>query len=281
MAASEIKITPYGGGEPYLHLCFADASARRVRALLTRLRARGVRVWYAEGNPADRAERAYRDARMLEADLTVVYLDEAFRGDPAAKSRLLACQRAGQRIVCLNTDGGDSGLSIGLHADAVEIVPDRNGGAEAAERALLRADGFSQELIGEPERAKRSRVRILTAVAAALAALLAACCIAWVLWIGPKQAAEQAARADEVTFADETVREAVRSALGGGTITEERLNAVTTLLLPGDALPEDLSDLARLPALETVALTQSAAKDAPAHPELFAYTVELIGGDTP
>ena len=109
---------------------------------------------------------------MLSAALTVLLLDEALRSDPSAKGRLLACQSAGQRIVCLNTDGGDSGLSIGLHASAEEIRFSRGASAEDLERELVRADGFSRELIGEPAKVKRSGFRTAAVVMLVLAALL-------------------------------------------------------------------------------------------------------------
>lgn len=220
------------------------------------------------------------DARMLGASLTVVYLDEAFRSDPAAKGRMLACQRSAQTIVCMNTDGGDSGLSIGLHADAEEIRLGRNDGAEDAEQALLHAEGFSQALIGEPIRDKRSPVKRLAAALIAAAVLLSACGILFRLLRKEKPAPpeETETETDAVAFSDETVREAVRTALGGGVLTEERMNAVTVLRFDGGTLPDDLSDLAFLPSLETVELTQDAAAGVSRHPELFTYTLVLIGG---
>ena len=90
MASLETLYPPYAGTEPYLHLCFAKASGKKVRALLRRLMLRGVRVWYAAGTAADRKTHEQRERHMLSADLTVVYLDDAFRNDATAKSRLLA-----------------------------------------------------------------------------------------------------------------------------------------------------------------------------------------------
>ena len=81
-----------------------------------------------------------------------------------------------------------------------------------------------------------------------------------------------------MTFADETIREAVRGALGGGPIAADRLGDVTVLRLPGDAIPADLSDLTLLPSLNTIELSQTAASGVSAHPELYAYTIELYGG---
>lgn len=275
MARMTELFPPYAGNEPYLYLCFSEGSRKKAKSLLRRLYRRGVRVWYGTEASADRSARETMAERMLAASLMVVYLDESFRGDSAAKSRLLVCQRSGQRIVCLNTDGGDGGLSIGLHADAEEIRLGRNDGT-AAEQALLHAKGFSQTLIGEPIPEKSSPVKRVAIALIAAALLLSACgALLWVLRrskpVAPKEA-------DTVAFSDDTVREAVRGALGGGAITEERLSTVTALLLPGDTLPDTLSDLLLLPALETVTLSQTAAKDVPDRPELSVYTILLYGG---
>lgn len=279
MTALEKAYPPYNGTEPYLHLCFSNASGKKVRALLRILRRRGVRVFFDTGAAADRTARETINARMRDAALTVVYLDDAFRSDPAAKSRLLFCQRSGQHFVCLNTDGGDSGLSIGLHTDVTEIVLSRTDGAEEAERALLHAEGFSQELIGEPKPPEQNRVKILTGVFATVTAALLIFGAIW--YLQSREQRMQQTRitdTDTVVFADETVREAVRDALGGGVLTEERLSGLTTLRLSGDTLPETLADLALLENLETVELSQTAANDAASYPELSDYTVELYGG---
>lgn len=276
MDALSKSYAPYTGNEPYLHLCFSNASEKKVLALLHRLRARGVRVWYCAENPADRKAREEAERRMLGARITVVYLDEAFRNDAAAKSRLLTCQRNGQQIVCLNTDGGDSGLSIGLHADAFEAKLGRGASLEDAENALLHAEGFSRELIGEPERRKSGGLRIIIGITVGVAVALL---LAGVVWFFLNRSGQNPSAAeDSVTFADETVREAVRAALGGGPITVDRLSDMTTLRLKGDALPDTLTDLDLLPALETVELSQSAASGVSAHPELFGYTIVLYGG---
>lgn len=278
MASLETLYPPYAGTEPYLHLCFAKASGKKVRALLRRLMLRGVRVWYAAGTAADRKTHEQRERHMLSADLTVVYLDDAFRNDATAKSRLLACQRAGQPIVCLNTDGGDSGLSIGLHATAAEIKLNPIDSVKDSERALLHAEGFSQKLIGDPVKPKNTRFGVLTRILIAATVLLVAAGALWFFLLRPERQDEILSQSDTVTFADRTVRETVRRTLGGGILTEDRLSEITVLRF-GGTLPDDLSDLSLLPALETVEITQNAAKDAfSLHPELSAYTVVLIGG---
>ncbi len=273
---------PYAGDEPYMHLCFAEESAGEASALLRRLRMRGVRVWYCMGNAADRKVREENERRMLGARVTAVYLDEAFRNDPAAKSRLLTCQREGQPVICLNTDGGDGGLSIGLHADAHEVKLRRGASAGEAEESLLRAEGFTQELIGEPAAPDSRGLRILTGV---LMVLIAAALAAGAFWYAKHRQPAQTGSAEEteeetdsVRFADETLREIVRDAAGGGSLTEDKLARITALRLPDSRLPDDLSDLTLLRSLEVILISQTAARDVPAHPELAAYVIELYGG---
>ena len=273
---------PYAGDEPYMHLCFAEESAGEASALLRRLRMRGVRVWYCTGNAADRKVREENERRMLGARVTAVFLDEAFRNDPAAKSRLLTCQREGQPVICLNTDGGDGGLSLGLHADAHEVKLRRGASAGEAEEALLRAEGFTQELIGAPAAPDSRGLRILTGV---LMVLIAAALAAGAFWYAKHRQPSQTGSAEEteeetdgVRFADEALREIVRDAVGGGSLTEDRLARITVLRLPGSRLPDDLSDLTLLRSLKVILISQTAARDVPAHPELAAYEIELFGG---
>ena len=275
-------VPPYTGEEPYLFLCFSEKSTDRVRDLLRRLPLRGVRVWYCAGTPPDRAEREETDRRMRGARLTAVYLDETFRSDPAAKSRLLTCQRDGKPIVCLNMDDGDGGLSIGLHDGAQEIRL-RRASAEEAETALLHAEGFSRELIGEPAAAENRRFRSVIAILIVLSILaLAAGALRLVLNRPSVQEStappQTETPTDPVRFSDEGLCETVRAALGGGVLTEERLREITVLRLPGDVLPDDLSDLSLLPSLETLELSQTAASAVPDHPELSGYTIVLFGG---
>ena len=269
---------PYVGNEPYLNLCFSEESEKRVSALLRRLRARGVRVWYYVGNTADRKERERIEQRMLDARVTVVYLDEAFRNDPVVKSRLLTCQRNGQQIICLNTDGGDSGLSIGLHANAYEVKLERGDSADDLESALLRAKGFSQELIGEPVDDGNKRLRTIIRILIASAIVLLIAGILWFLCHRPDKQEETPIQPETVHFSNAALREMIRDALGGESLTEESLSQITTLRFSGDTLPDDLSDLALLPALETIEISQSAGKDVSGHPELSKYTIELFGG---
>ena len=266
---------PYTGSEPYLHLCFSEADGSRVRPLLKKLYSRGVRVWYDCIESADREARDTRTSRMCKAALTVVYLTDSFRRDRRAKSDLLICQRANQPLFCLNTDGKDSGLSIGLHPNTPEYICPRGSRAEEQESAILRADGFSQALIGHPQKVPADGLRIASWAMGGLALLLL---IGICLWFTVPRTYIPPVEEDSVTFQNKTLREAVRASLGGGALSEERLEAITTLTLPGDVLLADFEDLKLLPALKRIELTQSAASGLPSHPELYSYTLVLIGG---
>ena len=146
----EKRFPPYQGREPYLYFCFSAADRKRVRPLLERMYARGTRVWYSIGKPRDLAERREREARMTGAALVVLYLTAAARGDVDFKNAALYCQDRGLRLLCIDADGGDSALSFGFTAKARHLDGLAYHSAVSLEAALVRCEGFSQELIGRP-----------------------------------------------------------------------------------------------------------------------------------
>ena len=263
------------GSEPYLYLCAAAADQKRIRPLMKRLFRRGVRVWVADEDAQSADEHRLQKARMSNASLVAVYLTEAFRADVNAKSQALACQSRGQRLLCLNLDGGDSGLSIGLRRDTVSL-PLKNATPEEIEDALLHADGFTQELIGPPGFVETHWVRTLAVVSAVLAALVLIGALLY-SYLKPKDPSVPLPE-DTVTFSDSVLQAAVRNAVDGP-ITEDALNTVTELSF--STLPADLSELAQIPNLARIALDQATAlanKD-----RVMAlsdtYEIILIGGD--
>lgn len=271
---------PYDGEEPYIHLCFSDRDERKVRPLLRRLLRRGCRTWYCVGKAQERASLSSRYQRMLGAGLTVLYLTEAAREDTELKAMLLVCQRMQQPILVLNTDGGDGGLSLGLTAAASTAV--LGGSAADACDAILHGQGFSQSFLGEPILVRdRLRLRRITVLLILLSVLLGGSVGVYKYLhppvIPPEEQIETLPE-DTVTIADEYLREAVRSAIGGGAITQKSVAGVTELRL--SRLPENMSDLALLPDLTTLILTEEAAKGAPELPELYeTYTLILAGGE--
>ncbi|MBQ6235358.1 MAG: hypothetical protein IJK54_05530 [Clostridia bacterium] len=268
---------PYMGEKPYLYLCFADADEKRVRPLLKRLWLRGVRVWYAakEGTTAE-ALRTNED-RMRGAALVVLYLDEAFRADLIAKGRAIGCGQRGQAILCLNTDGGDSALSIGLPSGTPTLLLE-GAAPDGIVAAILRSKGFTQDLIGQPQTEPSHWVRKLAVTVATVAVLLLAGALLYSRLFPPDAGEPQ--KEDTILFSDPALTAAVRGAVGGP-ITEESLSGVTTLRFT--ALPENLSGLALLANLERIELTQDAVVSDAARVLTLSdtYEIVLIGGDAP
>ena len=275
---TETYYPPYEGTEPYIHLCFSDRDERKVRPLLRRLLLRGCRVWYCVGYAPDRAGETARRRRMLEAGLTVLYLTDNARQDTELKNYLLACQIAHRPILVLNTDGGDSGLSLGLTGKFASVAP--GPGASDLVDAIFHNPNFSQTYLGDPlpinDRLWLRRISILLIV---LALLLAAGAGAYLYLYPPvPQAQEGILPEDTLAIEDPILRDAVRAAVGGGPITEEAAAALDTLYL--SQMPEDVSELSLLPRLATLRLSQEAAQAAPEHPALYdSYTLIVTGGD--
>ncbi len=276
---------PYAGEEPYIHLCFSDRDERKVRPLLRRLMLRGCRVWYCVGEARDRNTLIQRNGRMLKAGLTVLYLTEAARGDTELKNRLLVCQRMKQPILVLNTDGGDSGLSLGFTGE--NSAPVLGGNAADACDAILHGRGFSQIFLGDPAPIRdRLWLKRITTLLILLSLLIAAGVGVYkylhppVVPPDPEDAEVEAEAVpeDAVTIGDEYLREAVRAAIGGGVITEESVASIETLTLV--QLPKTVEELAVLPNLTTLLLTEDAAQAAPELPKLYEkYTLIVAGGD--
>ena len=118
------------------------------------------------------------------------------------------------------------------------------------EEQLIRAPGFTQEMIGEPQTVRRGGWGRLAPVLLALAVLLLA---------GAFFMARSLRPADSLAIRDSVLREAVRSAVGGGVISEE--NAAEVTFLRFDSLPQSWDELSLLPALEKLELPQSAVRD--------------------
>lgn len=276
---TETYYPPYMGAEPYIHLCFSDRDERKVRPLLRRLLLRGCRTWYCVGYSRDRTSENARSQRMLGAGLTVLFLTANARRDTELKNQLLVCQKEKQPILVLNTDGGDSGLSLGLTGKFSSVTP----GTHASELvdAILHSPYFSQLYMGDPlpvfDQLWLKRISTLLIV---LALLLAGGAGVYRYLNPPAPSAQDEViqPEDTVIFQDETLRAAVRSAIGGGPITEEAVAELKTLYL--SQLPESLDELALLPRLTTLILSEAAAQGAPEQPELYdGYTLIVRGGD--
>ena len=266
------QIPPYEGDQPYLYLAFAEEDSGRVWKLLQPLLARGCRVWYCVGPAGSAEELLYRQERCEKAGLTVVYLTDALCVDRDSKSAVLVNQKYNRPILCLDPDEKDRRLDMNLR-ETVPHVSLYQLPSEEWESAVLHAEGFSQAMLGEPIRIENDGVMItLTLTFCALALLLAVVSFAGFRvfgWFSP------AAR-DEVDIRDPAIRSAVRQAVGGGAITEERANEVSFLRFR--ELPESWEELELLPHLQRIELPQLSLLDGGELPD-GDWIVELSGGD--
>lgn len=264
---------PYEGGEPYLYFAFAAADEKKVWKILRPLLERGCRVWYSFG-PAGGAEGLlHYQERSSGAALTLLYLSDAACADKDTKSNVLVNQKNDRPILCLDPDGMDRRLRMGLREDVPHIpLYDLTDKGEI-EEAVIHADGFSQAIIGEPVKiGKGNLLGKLSAVFCVLAILLTALAFAssrYFHW------GEQEVR-DEVQLSDPVILEAVRKAAGGGPITVELAEGLTELYLEG--MPENWEDLSLLPSLERIEIPQQALLDGGELPD-GGYSIELSGGD--
>jgi len=264
------KIPPYEGEEPYIYLAFARADAARVWSLAKPLLQRGCRVWYAAGSAGSAEELLRRQKRAAGAGLTVLYLTDAACSDQDLKSAVLVNQKYARPILCLDPDGADRRLAMNLREDIPHVALYQLSGAAARESAVLHADGFSADMLGEPVHVGGDLVGKLTGLFCLLAAALALVSFAgsrYFGWFRPEIE-------DEVVFTDPVILSAVRRAALGGSITEELTGELTALRLEG--LPESWEELSLLPALERVALPQTALLGEAELPE--GLVIELTGG---
>ena len=263
---------PYEGAEPYVYFAFAPADARRAGTLLRLLFSRGFRVWYCLGPAGSAEELLRRQSRAGNAALTMVYLSDDAASEKDLKSAVLVNQREARAILCLDPDGSDRRLAMGLREDVPHLGLYEFRGRAALEAALIRAEGVTQELVGEPVRTGQGSLAVrLAAVFTLLAAAMLLLSFFGARFFGQDRVPE-----DTVVFDDPVVRAAVSQAVGGRALTEDRVASVA--LLRFSSLPESWDDLALLPALETLELSQRAVMAAETLPE--GYRIVLSGGET-
>ncbi len=265
------RCPPYEGDEPYLYFAFSEADSKKARRILRVLLARGCRVWYCRGPAGSSEELLRRQRRSAGAALTVLLLTDAACADKDTKSTVLVNQKFSRPILVLDPDGTDRRLSMGLR-EYVPHVPVFQGRSDKElENAVVHAEGFSQDVLGEPVKIGGGIVGRLSAALCILALLLAVTAFVgyrYLHWFRPEIT-------DEVTFSDPVILSAVRDAARGGAITAELADSITVLRL--DAVPESWDELELLPALERVSLPQQALTGgAELPPENI--TVELHGG---
>lgn len=267
------QVPPYEGDEPYLYFAFAEEDRRRVWKLLRPLLSRGCRVWYCCGPAGSAEELLHRQERCEKAALTAVYLTDALCADRDAKSAVLVNQKFNRPLLCLDPDEKDRRLSMNLRETVPHLPLYQLSGSEAWESAILHADGFSQDMIGEPIKIRAPGVmQRLSLAFCVLAVLLAAVSFAGYRFFGWFSPAVQ----DEQIISDPILQAAVRQAVGGGAITEENLAELTFLRFR--ELPDSWEELRLLPALERIELPQQALLEGGGLPE-GDYVIELSGGE--
>ena len=258
-------LQPYTGSEPFLFLCFSDADDARVQPLLRRLVSRGCRVWYASGRAKTLEEQRDRTERMASADLLILYRTAA----------LLSCQARGCPIISIDMEDGGGELSLGL--TKAQHIPRQKNTADI-EETLLRTEGFSQALLGKPQKIQNrplsGKIAVVLAVAAAL--LLAAGIVFSVL--RSHRTPPEELPQDTIVFSDQALSDAVRAASGGGILSEETVSGITKLSL--SSLPENPEELRKLPALQTLEFPQSVllSEDERIDRLLESYEIILKGG---
>lgn len=261
-------IPPYEGMEPYLYLAFSEADTKAIRRLLIPLVTRGCRVWYCTGTAGSAEALLHRQERSAGAALTVLYMTDAACADTNTKSNVLVNQKFDRPILCLDPDGKDRRLTMGLRESVPHVPLYRCNNIDDQILAILHGEGFSQQLLGTPMVIKeRGIVSRLSAVLCTLA-LMMVCISAAFTCLRPRQE-------DVVKFRDPAIYTAVKEAVNGVALTEELVAQITCLNL--DSAPESWEDLAQLPALERIILPQQCVLEGCPLPE-GNYTVELSGG---
>ena len=263
---------PYEGDGPYLYFAFAEADSKKVREYMRLLYERGCRVWYSRGKADGPEEVLRRQARYRGAALTMVYLSDEACKDQNTKSSVLVNQKFDSPIVCLDPDGKDRLLAMGLRESVPRIPLYRLRSGEALEEAIFHAEGFSQELLGEPVMIRRDSILPkLSLVLCALAVVLSV-----LFFTGVRESVTEVIQlTDEVELRGPVLLSAVRKAAGGGAITQELMENLKSVDLSG--MPESWDDLTLLPALEEIRIPQEALLGGAPLPE-GEYTIILTGG---
>lgn len=261
------KYPPYEGSEPYLYLAFAGEDARKVWPVMRVLLTRGCRVWYCTGSAGNSQELLHRQERAAGAAWTLLYLTDALMADKESKSRIMVNQKDQKPMTCLDTDGTNRYLAMDLRESTPSIPLYRCKKDAQLDEAMIRAEGYTQDIIGKPVKIKNNWLGKLTGTFLLLTLLLVGCCVLY------SQLAP--VHEDTVAFADPVIREAVRTAAGGGALSEERLQNIQSIQLT--EIPASWSDLSLLPDLQQIEISQSAAIQAENLP-LDAYRIVLYGG---
>lgn len=256
---------PYTGTEPYIYFAFDEKDAGKVWPIMKVLLKRGIRVWYSREHGTESMEQ--RVERAMAAEITFLYLSRNTENAANLKSIILANQKAKRPIEIINPDGADRRLAMNLREATPELDLTKLNGDEL-EAELIHAPGITHEVFGEPVNV-RENVR-LSAVFCILAAIILCMSFVGVKYLGWfSQRIE-----DSVVISDTVIRDAARAAVGGESLTEENIGAITAIRI--EALPESWEELDLFPALERIEMSQTLAMSADTLPE--GCTIVLTGG---
>ena len=267
MTSWQKKYPPYEGEEPYLYFAFADGDAQKVWRVMNVLLSRGCRVWYCTGPAGNARELLRRQERACGAALTLLYLTDALESDKDSKTRIMVNQKDHKAILCLDTDRKNHNLAMDIHESTPSIPLYRLKKDEELETELIRAEGFTQNMLGKPVTIRSGWMGKLTGVLLLLTALLIAGCVLYFQ--------KAPTYADTLPFADPVIREAARAAAGGGALTEDSVSQIQTIRLK--ELPDSWEDLTMLTDLQSVVLPQEVVMTGAELPE-GSFRIVLSGG---
>lgn len=267
MTSWQKKYPPYEGEEPYLYFAFADGDAQKVWRVMKVLLNRGCRVWYCTGPAGSSRELLRRQERACGAALTLLYLTDALESDKDSKTRIMVNQKDHKAILCLDTDRKNHNLAMDIHESTPSIPLYRLKKDEELETELIRAEGFTQNMLGKPATIRSGWMGKLTGALLLLTVLLTAGCVLYFQ--------KAPTYADTLPFADPVIREAARAAAGGGALTEDSVSQIQTIRLK--ELPDSWEDLTILTDLQSVVLPQEAVMTGAELPE-GSFRIVLSGG---
>ena len=267
MTSWQKKYPPYEGEEPYLYFAFADGDAQKVWRVMKVLLNRGCRVWYCTGPAGNARELLRRQERACGAALTLLYLTDALESDKDSKTRIMVNQKDHKAILCLDTDRKNHNLAMDIHESTPSIPLYRLKKDEELETELIRAEGFTQNMLGKPATIRSSWMGKLTGSLLLLTVLLTAGCVLYFQ--------KAPTYADTLPFADLVIREAARAAAGGGALTEDSVSQIQTIRLK--ELPDSWEDLTILTDLQSIVLPQDAVMTGAELPE-GSFRIVLSGG---
>ena len=272
------KYPPYVGDKPYLYFAFAEEDRAKAWRIMRILLLRGCRVWYTYG-PAGSAEELLRRQKIAKkATFTILLLTDASCSDPDTKSNVLVNQKNKLPIICLDTDGNNRLLKMGLREDVPRVPVYRFSRDNDLDDAIIHAEGFSQDVMGEtinPPIPPVHRNLIIVFCTSAVLLILISLAIVKIRNGKYSQTIEDTAITDEVIFTDDTLALAVREAAGGGAVTEELTENLKTLQL--ESIPASWDELEKLPSLEKIEIPQQALTPDTQLPD-GDYTIVLTGG---